>query len=45
MNDLWIKDIMTQKFLNSDITRLLMIHSMICDGALRGVCRKSENMR
>lgn len=35
---------MTQKFLNSDITRLLMINSMICDGALRGVCRKSDIM-
>lgn len=44
MNDLWIKDIMTQKFLNSDITRLLMVRGMICDGALKAVCRKSDVM-
>ncbi len=42
MNDLWIKDIMTQKFLNSDITRLLMINAMIRDGSLMSVCRKSD---
>lgn len=44
MNDLWIKDIMTQKFLNSDITRLLMVSSMIDDGGLKSVYRKSDIM-
>lgn len=28
MKDLWIQDIMTQKFLDSDVTRIIMLHAM-----------------
>lgn len=42
MNEKWIKDIMSQKFLNSDITRLIMLRAFVQDKVLKGVYKKTE---
>ena len=44
MNDAWIKDIMSQRFLNSDLSRLIMLRAMIKEGVLREVYKKSDIM-
>ena len=44
MNDLWIKDIMTQKFLNSDLTRLIMLKYFVKDGVLSKRYNKKDTL-
>lgn len=44
MNDAWLKDIMSQKFLNSDLSRIIMLKAMIKDGVLYGAYKKAEIM-
>lgn len=44
MNDLWMKDIMTQNFINSDATRLIMLDAFTSKGELLGVYKKSDIM-
>lgn len=44
MNDVWIKDIMSQKFLNSDSSRIIMLKAMIKDGIIHGAYKKSDIM-
>ena len=42
MNDKWIKDIMTQKFIDSDIGRLIMLRAFVKDGKIYSSYRKKE---
>lgn len=42
MNEAWIKDIMTQKFLNSDLSRLLMLRAFTAEETICDIYRKAR---
>ena len=42
MNDAWIKDIMTQKFLNSDLSRLIMLRAFTEEEKICDIYRKAR---
>lgn len=44
MNDAWIKDVIAQKFLNSDITRIIVLRAFVQTGVLCGAYKKSTIM-